>query len=129
MYCSRVPRDIALSCYFQLFTERAQHFSYDLADCGIRCREVRRLAGHWLKLLPLHMIEINYESLVADLEGGSRRLIEFLGWTGIPPASISIVRNGLSPRSVIGRYASPSTAVQSVGGDAMRSILRRCSRL
>jgi tetratricopeptide (TPR) repeat protein len=77
--CSRDARDISLSCYFQLFSEGAQYFSYDLADCGRRCRDVQRLAAHWLKLLPWHMIEINYETLVADLEGQSRRLIEFLG--------------------------------------------------
>jgi hypothetical protein len=79
VYCSRDPLDIALSCYFQLFSEGAQYFSYDLADCGRRCRQVERLAAHWLSLLPLQMIEMNYEKLVADLEGESRRLIEFLG--------------------------------------------------
>jgi tetratricopeptide (TPR) repeat protein len=79
IYCSRDPRDISLSCYFQRFADKAQPFSYDLADCGRRCRAVQRLAAHWLKLLPLHMIEVNYETLVGDLEGESRRLIEFLG--------------------------------------------------
>ena len=79
VYCSRDPRDIALSCYFQLFADGAQPFAYDLAECGQRCREVRRLARHWLKLLPHHMIEINYETLVADIETESRRLIAFLG--------------------------------------------------
>jgi tetratricopeptide (TPR) repeat protein len=79
IYCSRDPRDISLSCYFQLFRDGAQFFSYDLADCGRRCLEVQRLAAHWSRLLPRHMIEISYEALVADLEGESRRLIEFLG--------------------------------------------------
>jgi tetratricopeptide (TPR) repeat protein len=79
IYCSRDPRDISLSCYFQMFTEGAQHFSYDLFDCGKRCRQVERLARHWMTLLPHHMIEMNYETLVGDLEGQSRRLIEFLG--------------------------------------------------
>ena len=79
IYCSRDPRDISLSCYFQRFADKAQHFSYDLANCGRRCRQVERLATHWLKLLPLHMIEVNYEKLVEDLEGESRRVIEFLG--------------------------------------------------
>ena len=79
VYCSRDRLDTSLSCYFQLFAEGAQFFSYDLADCGARCREVHRLAAHWLKLFPLHMIEVNYEKLVTDLEGQSRRLIEFLG--------------------------------------------------
>jgi tetratricopeptide (TPR) repeat protein len=79
IYCSRDPRDISLSCYFQMFVEGAQHFSYDLSDCGKRCRLVQRLAQHWMKLLPHHMIEVNYETLVGDLEGQSRRLIDFLG--------------------------------------------------
>jgi len=79
IYCSRDARDISLSCYFQLFVDGAQHFSYDLADCGKRCQQVQRLAKHWMKLLPHHMIEVNYEALVGDLEGESRRVIDFLG--------------------------------------------------
>ena len=79
IYCSRDPRDISLSCFFQLFVEGAQHFSYDLTECAKRCRNVERMARHWMKLLPHHMIEVNYESLVGDLEGQSRRLIDFLG--------------------------------------------------
>jgi tetratricopeptide (TPR) repeat protein len=79
IYCSRDPRDISISCFFQMFVEGAQHFSYDLADCGARCRHIRRLAEHWLKLFPHNMIEVNYETLVADLEGQSRRIIDFLG--------------------------------------------------
>lgn len=78
VYCSRDPRDISLSCYFQRFSTGAQYFSYDLADCAKRCRDVQRLAAHWLALLPLHMIEVNYEKLVGDLEGESRRLIDFM---------------------------------------------------
>jgi hypothetical protein len=79
VYCSRDARDISLSCYFQLFADGAQPFSYDLSDCGRRCQSIERLARHWLTLLPFHMIEVNYETLIADLEGESRRLIEFLG--------------------------------------------------
>jgi tetratricopeptide (TPR) repeat protein len=79
IYCSRDSRDISLSCFFQLFSTGAQFFSYDLADCGRRCREVQRLAAHWLELLPEQMLEINYEKLVSDLEGESQRLIAFLG--------------------------------------------------
>jgi hypothetical protein len=42
-------------------------------------RETERLAAHWHRVLPLHWLDIEHESLVADLEGESRRLIEFLG--------------------------------------------------
>jgi Flp pilus assembly protein TadD len=79
IFCTRDPRDISLSCYFQLFSEGLQTFSYDLADCGRRCLEVERLVAHWRSVLPLRMHEVRYEKLVADLEGESRKLIDFLG--------------------------------------------------
>ena len=79
VWCSRDNRDIALSCYFQMFAAGAQHFSYDLADCGHRTRSIERLARHWMTLVSGRMIEVNYEALIDDLEGQSRRLIEFLG--------------------------------------------------
>ena len=74
----RDPRDTALSCYFHKFTD-GHPFAYDLADCGHRALEVERLATHWLRVLPLEMLVVDYEELVADPEGESRRLIEFLG--------------------------------------------------
>jgi tetratricopeptide (TPR) repeat protein len=77
--CSRDDRDTAVSCYFQMFAPGALHFSYDLADCGHRTRLTRRLARHWMSVIPDRMIEVNYEALTEDLEGQSRRLIEFLG--------------------------------------------------
>ena len=76
--CRRDPRDVSLSCYFHRFTE-GHLFAYDLVDCGLRALEVGRLSRHWLKTLPLQMLVIHYEELVADLAGESRRLIEFLG--------------------------------------------------
>jgi hypothetical protein len=84
IWCSRDNRDNALSCYFQMFAAGAQHFSYDLADCGHRARLIGRLARHWMTLLPSQMIEMNYEALINDLEGQSRRLLEFLGLSWEP---------------------------------------------
>lgn len=78
IFCRRDPRDVSLSCYFHRFTE-GHLFAYDLVDCGLRALEVERLSMHWLKVLPLEMLVIDYEGLVADLEDESRRLIEFLG--------------------------------------------------
>jgi tetratricopeptide (TPR) repeat protein len=76
--CRRDLRDVCLSCYFHRFTE-GHLYAYDLVDCGLRAREVERLSAHWLQALPLRVLVIDYEKLVADLEGESRRLIEFLG--------------------------------------------------
>jgi len=54
-------------------------YSYDLAECGRRALDVERLATHWLRVLPVKMLVIDYEELIEDPEGESRRLIEFLG--------------------------------------------------
>ena len=79
IFCHREPRDIALSCFFQKFSAGQLMFSYDLADCGERYRETARLMGHWHRVLPLRVLDVTYEALVANLEAESRRLIEFLG--------------------------------------------------
>jgi hypothetical protein len=76
--CRRDLRDVCLSCYFQHFTE-GHLYAYDLADCGARALEIDRLATHWLRVLPLDILAIDYENLVSDLAGESRRLVEFLG--------------------------------------------------
>ena len=78
VYCRRDLRDVCLSCYFTLFGEPLL-WSYDLADCAARALEVERLMAHWLRVLPLPILTIDYETLVEDLERESRRLIEFLG--------------------------------------------------
>jgi len=77
--CQRDPRDVALSCFFQLFQDGPNVWTDDLADCGFRIRETGRLMDHWRKVLPIPMLEVRYETLVANLESESRRLIDFLG--------------------------------------------------
>jgi hypothetical protein len=58
---------------------RRAPYLYDLADCAHQYVETERLAAHWLKVLPLRILEVQYESIVANQEAESRRLIEFLG--------------------------------------------------
>ncbi len=76
--CVRDPRDICLSCFFTYFPT-GNLWSSDLEDCGVRCAGADRLARRWSgsRLIRLHVVR--YETLVADLEGESRRLIAFLG--------------------------------------------------
>jgi hypothetical protein len=47
---------------------------------------------HWKSVLSLKILDVQYEELVADLEGQSRRLIDFLGmaWN---PACLEFYRN------------------------------------
>lgn len=76
--CRRDLRDVCLSCYFQHFAD-GMAWTSKQADLAARARQIERLMKHWRAVLPLRMIEIDYETLVADLEGESRRLIAFLG--------------------------------------------------
>ena len=76
--CRRDPRDTCLSCFFQRFNT-GNLFSFDLAQCGHHHVHTDRLIAHWLNVLPLRMLQVQYEDLVADLEGQSRRIIGFLG--------------------------------------------------
>ncbi len=78
IFCARDPRDTCLSCYFQHFSEPLG-FDTDLNDAAHRFAETERLTAHWRAVLPLRTITLSYEALLGDLEGESRRLIDFLG--------------------------------------------------
>jgi len=78
IYCHRDPRDNVLSCYFQRFSEYMS-FSTDLANCAMHYLETERMAAHWDRVLPVPVLHMQYESLVSDLEGQARRMIDFLG--------------------------------------------------
>jgi tetratricopeptide (TPR) repeat protein len=71
------PRDTCLSCFFQEFIA-GNLYSLHLRDCGLHHVHMDRLIEHWLKVLPLRMLVVQYEQLVSDLEGQSRRIIGFL---------------------------------------------------
>ena len=78
IHCRRDPRDVGLSCYFQNFV--APHaWATDRGDIGRYIRAYEKLMAHWRAVLPLPMLEVVYEDLVADVEQGSRALIDFLG--------------------------------------------------
>jgi tetratricopeptide (TPR) repeat protein len=77
IHCTRDPLDTCLSCYAQNFGP-GHAYTHDLADLGAFERGCRRLAHHWRQTLPLPILEVVYEQLVADLEGHARRMLDFL---------------------------------------------------
>lgn len=78
IHCRRDPLDVCLSCFFQNFAHRPS-YSYDLGDLGFFYRQYERLMDHWRAVLPLPILDVSYEELVQDLEGQTRRLLEFVG--------------------------------------------------
>ncbi|HFD80752.1 MAG TPA: sulfotransferase family protein [Gammaproteobacteria bacterium] len=78
IHSMRDPLDTCLSCYFQDFS-RSHPYSYDLRHLGAFYRSYRRLMEHWRTVLRIPMLEVQYEELVEDQEGVSRRMLEFCG--------------------------------------------------
>jgi tetratricopeptide (TPR) repeat protein len=77
IHCIRDPLDVAVSCYQQIF--RGLVYTRDLGDFGRYYKEYERLMAHWRSVLPLPVLDVVYEELVADVEGVSRRLVDFCG--------------------------------------------------
>jgi tetratricopeptide (TPR) repeat protein len=79
LYVRRDPIDTCLSCYFQDFPPTL-NFTLDLSDLAHYYREHRRLMEHWRAALPAGtLLDVPYEELIADQEGWTRKIVEFLG--------------------------------------------------
>ena len=72
----------AMACCFsgfkQLFAE-GQMFSYDLEDIAHYYRDYVRLMDHWDTVLPGHVLRVQHEDVVTDLETQVRRMLDFCG--------------------------------------------------
>ena len=79
IYLRRDPIDTCLSCYFQQFSP-GMNFAMDLEDLAHYYRLHHRLMAHWRTALPAGtLLEVPYAELVADQEGWTRRILEFVG--------------------------------------------------
>ncbi len=77
--CRRDPLDTCLSIFKTLFKSKAHHYAYDLAELGNYYNLYRDLMGHWHKVLPNFIYDIQYEDVVADLEKQTRSLLAHCG--------------------------------------------------
>jgi len=57
----------------------AYPFSYDLEELARYYVAYDRLMRHWNEVMPGVIHTLHYEALVADVEGETRRLLEFCG--------------------------------------------------
>lgn len=78
VYMRRHPLDCGLSNLFTRFTA-GQGFAFRQADLGERIRQTAEVMAAWKAATPLPILDLSYESLVADPEGQSRRLLDFVG--------------------------------------------------
>jgi tetratricopeptide (TPR) repeat protein len=111
IHCRRDLRDVAVSCWMTNFKQI--HWSFDPEHIAARFRDYRRLMEHWRQMLPVPLLEVDYEETVADLEGVARRLVAFCGLEWEPAclafhqtrrpvrtASVTQVREPIYRRSV-----------------------------
>jgi len=77
VHCHRAAPDNALSIWMENFGAD-QRYATDFEDLMFFRSEYERLMAHWRRVLPLKILDMEYEATVADLNGQARRLIEFL---------------------------------------------------
>ena len=78
IHCRRAPMDTALSCYFMHFKE-SYAFSTDLQWLGKFFVEYEKLMNHWHKVLPLPILDVQYEEMVNYPDETMRRIVDFVG--------------------------------------------------
>ena len=111
IHCRRDLRDVAVSCWMTQF--RQVRWANDPDHIASRFHQYGRLMAHWRAVLPVQMLEVDYEETVADLEGVARRLVAWCGLEWEPAcltfhegkrpvrtASVAQVRQPLYTRSV-----------------------------
>jgi tetratricopeptide (TPR) repeat protein len=111
LHCRRDPRDIAVSCWITQF--RQIPWANDFEHLASRFAQYRRVMEHWRRVLPVPVLDVDYEDMVNDLEGTARRAIAFCGLEWEPAclefhrsqrpvrtASVTQVRQPIYRRSV-----------------------------
>ncbi len=78
IHVRRNSLDTCLSCYFTDFNG-VHDYAYSLDGLGHYYCEYKRLMAHWKSVLSVPFLEVDYESLVANVEKVSRSMIEFCG--------------------------------------------------
>lgn len=84
IHMKRHPLDTCLSIYSQNFF-RMGSYANDLEDLAHYYTQYVRILGHWRSVLPSSaLLEVPYEGLLADQEGWTRRMLDFIGLSWDP---------------------------------------------
>lgn len=78
IWCRRDPRDVAVSIYGENFSLE-EKLATSLDGIGHYINLQNKLMRHWQSVLPLRILESDYESLVSSPETEARRIIDFAG--------------------------------------------------
>jgi hypothetical protein len=74
----RHPLDTCVGNFRQLYA-KGKNMTYDLYELAEYYLEYDRIMAHWDAVLPGRVLRVRYEDVVADLEGQTRRLLDYCG--------------------------------------------------
>jgi tetratricopeptide (TPR) repeat protein len=78
IHCRRNPLDTCVSCWTKNFND-AHGYNRSLTDLGRYYRGYFDLMEHWRQVLPMPILDVDYENYTTDLEGTARRIVDFVG--------------------------------------------------
>jgi hypothetical protein len=85
LFALRDPRDVVLSCFRRRFVMTQQMYELTSLESAANYYDgVMRLADIYRERLGLEILDLRHEDLIADLEGETQRLCDFLGVTWNP---------------------------------------------
>ena len=93
----REPMSCCFSNLKQLFAN-GQEFTYSVEDIARYYRTYLELMEHWDAALPGRVLRVHHEDVVADLEGGVRRLLDHCGLP-FEPACLEFHKTNRSVRT------------------------------
>jgi len=76
--CRRDPRDVCLSNFMTDFGGGHEH-SYNLESLARVCQSYQELMEHWKQVLPIPILDVRYEELVADPRSQVEKILKFCG--------------------------------------------------
>lgn len=76
IHCRRNPMDNCFSLFKNYFS-KGHVYAYDQVELGGYYNRYLKLMRHWHEVLPGFIFDINYEAVVADQEGQTRKLLEY----------------------------------------------------
>lgn len=79
IHCTRHPKDVALSCYFQNFKSVGMNWSNSISDIAAYMDAEQKMIAHWHDTLSLDVMTVDYQNMVAAPRETGEQLIDFLG--------------------------------------------------
>jgi len=79
IHCVRNPLDTCVSCFSNTFLGKNLSYSRELDSLGTVYKEYAHLMDHWKETLSVPILDVQYESLVADIAPWVRQILEFCG--------------------------------------------------